>query len=142
MHAAALQVVVDLPEKRRNRSPQRQAPPPPQTPHPAHSALPAELLEASEASTATLGEGLRRPHSSRPEGSVGWVEVDMAAGPVATFAVAAQDSPATALKAEAPGQAESYTAPILCHNNCCSQLASGRAGTWSPKHGANQTNKP
>ncbi len=126
MRGAAIQVVVDLPEKRRNRSPQRQAPPPPQPPHPARSAPPAELLETSEASTATLGEGLQRPHSSRPEGSVGWVEADMAAGPVATFAAAAQDSAATALKAEAPGEPESYTAVVLCHKNGCHQLTLGR----------------
>ena len=128
VHAAAVQVVVDLPEKRRNRSPQRQAPPPPQPPHPAHSALPAESLETSEASTATLGEGLQRPHSSRPEGCVGWVEADMAAGPVATFAAAAQDSAATGLSSEAPGEPDSYTAAVLCHKNGCSQVASGRAG--------------
>lgn len=122
VHAAAVQVVVDLPEKRRNRYPQRQAPPPPQPPHPAHSALPAESLETSEASKTTLGEGLQRPHSSRPEGCVGWVEANMAAGPVATFAAAAQDSAATALSSEAPGEPESYTAAVLCHKNGRSQL--------------------
>ncbi|DBB01698.1 hypothetical protein WJX77_004961 [Trebouxia sp. C0004] len=92
-------VVVDLPERRRNRSPQRQAPPPPRPPHPAQSALPAESLVTSEASTAISIEGSKRPYSSRPEGCVGWVEADMPAGPVATFAAAAQDSAATALKA-------------------------------------------
>ena len=127
VHAAAVQVVVDLPEKRRNRSPQRQAPPPPQPPHPAHSALPADSLETSEASTAMMSEGLQRPHSSRPEGCVGWIEADMAAGPVATFAAAAQDSAATAIKAEAPGEPESYTAAVLCHKNGCHQLTLGRS---------------
>ncbi|KAL0034006.1 hypothetical protein WJX79_002466 [Trebouxia sp. C0005] len=95
-------VVVDLPEKRRNRSPQRQAPPPPQPLHPARSALPAESLETSEASTVMMSQGLQRPYSSRPEGSVGWIEADTPAGPLATFAAAAQDSAATALEAEAP----------------------------------------
>jgi len=130
VHAAAVQVVVDLPEKRRNRSPLRQAPPPPQPPHPAHSALPAELLETSEASTAMLSQGLQRPHSSRPEGCVGWIEADMPAGPVATFAAAAQDSAATALSSEAPGEPESYTAAVICHKNGCNQLASGRMPIW------------
>lgn len=82
------------------------------------------------ASTAMLSQGLQRPHSSRPEGSVGWVEADMAAGPLATFAAAAQDSAATALSSQAPGEPESYTAAVLCHNNGRSQLASGRMPSW------------
>lgn len=130
MRAAAVQVVVDLPEKRRNRSSQRQAPPPPQPLHPARSALPAESLETSEASTVMMSQGLQRPYSSRPEGSVGWIEADTPAGPLATFAAAAQDSAATALEAEAPGEPEHYTAAALCHNNDSTHLASGSMATW------------
>ena len=77
-----------------------------------------------------MSEGLQRPHSSRPDGCVGWIEADMPAGPVATFAAAAQDSAATALKPEAPGEPESYTAAALCHNNDSTHLASGRMATW------------
>ena len=86
------QVVVDLPDKRRNRSPERQAPaapsptPTPTPPsHPEAHPEPTELAELEE----EQGPVLQRPFSSRPDGGVGWVEPDAV---LSTFAAAADTS--------------------------------------------------
>lgn len=94
---------MDLPEKRRNRSPERQAPaapsptPTPAPPtHPEAQPQPAELAELEEGQ----GQVLQRPFSSRPDGGVGWVEPDAV---LSTFAAAADTSPGLetdALKAQ------------------------------------------
>lgn len=83
---------MDLPEKRRNRSPERQAPAPPSptptlTPptHPEAQPQPTELAEHEE----EQGQVLQRPFSSRPDGGVGWVEPDAV---LSTFAAAADSS--------------------------------------------------
>ena len=73
--AAALeQVVVDLPERRRNRSPQRQAPAPSPSPSPC-SPIPAEPGIGPD-NCQEQGQPGQRPFSSRPDGGVGWVEPD------------------------------------------------------------------
>ena len=97
------QVVVDVPEKRRNRSPERQAA---AAPSPTPTSTPATLTEAEPQPTelAELEEGqgqvVQRPFSSRPDGGVGWVEPDAV---LSTFAAAADSSPGLetdALKAQ------------------------------------------
>ena len=93
--------MVDLPEKRRNRSPQRQAPPassPTPATHPQAQPQPTELTESEE--VQGQGQVLQRPFSSRPDGGVGWVEPDAV---LSTFAAAADAGPgmeADALQAQ------------------------------------------
>ena len=70
------QVVVDLPERRRNRSPQRQPPTSADSAQAADSAQPAVPVEEMEASEVRQSQGVQRPYSSRPEGPVGWIEPD------------------------------------------------------------------
>lgn len=93
--------MVDLPEKRRNRSPQRQAPsassPTPPT-HQQAQLQPTDLAESEE--DQGQGQVLQRPFSSRPDGGVGWIEPDAV---LSTFAGTADSSPgmeADALKAQ------------------------------------------
>ena len=83
------QVVVDLPEQRRNRSPQRQAPPPSSVP-PTHPTAEPQAAEPAESEgDPEQGPILRRPFSSGPDGGVGWVEPDVV---LSTFAATADDS--------------------------------------------------
>lgn len=85
-----VQVVVDLPEQRRNKSPQRQAPGFSSTPptKPTPSPQPADPTESAQ--DQEQGPVLQRPFSSRPDGGVGWVEPDVV---LSTFAATADSSP-------------------------------------------------
>lgn len=83
------QVVVDLPEQRRNKSPQRQPPPPSSIP-PTHppTANPQTAEPTGSEGPQRQGPVLQRPFSSRPDGGVGWVEPDEV---LSTFAATAAD---------------------------------------------------
>lgn len=85
------QVVVDLPERRRNRSPQRQAPVASPSPRPTPSPFPAASPSPAEDCGHSEGQGpaqvVQRPFSSRSDGGVGWVEPDAT---LATFTATAE----------------------------------------------------
>ena len=136
------QVVVDLPEKRRNRSPQRQAPPPPppQPAGPTEPAVPAEPAKLHEASAVVSSQGVQRPYSSRPEGSIGWVEPDSPQETLATFAAAAQDSAAAALSVETQGEVESLGSPAVGYT--CVLLLPGMSSNAGVLNDANGTMTP
>lgn len=91
-----LQVVVDLPEQRRNKSPQRQAPAPTPATKRTPNPQPADPTECGR--DQEQGPGLQRPFSSRPDGGVGWVEPDVV---LSTFAATGSSGMETdALKAQ------------------------------------------
>ena len=96
-----LQVVVDLPENRRNRSPQRQAPsaasPTPST-HPQAQPQSTDPDESEE--DQGQGQVLQRPFSSRPDGGIGWVEPDAVLSTFAATADSSSGMEADALKAQ------------------------------------------